>query len=218
MPRRPPTPTDQQASSRQRRGSATVNTAARPPTLGKLRALSVKAQKGLQLNGEIGKEVRESSDRSSCIIMTSIVERTLEQAILFRLGITEDAKIAPLFERDGSLATFYGCIHLAFAIDLIPKAVRDDLDALRRIRNQFAHSSFPITLNTNEIKSLLGKLNYKSYTTIAAEEIEQDIAEERKEFLHCCFSIMDFLLEFVGSYLAMQTELMSSWRRSRSTS
>jgi hypothetical protein len=118
MPKRPPIPHGQQPALRRRRISGKVLNPPRPTTLRKLRALSAKAQKGLQSNGAIAREIRESSDRSACIVMTSIVERTLEQCLLLRLRTIEDNKIRQLFERDGALSTFYGCIHLAFAVDL----------------------------------------------------------------------------------------------------
>lgn len=64
-------------------------------------------------------EIRDGSDRTACIVVTSLITKVLERTIINRLMIVEKKKIDPLFERDGALSTFYGNIHLAFALNLI---------------------------------------------------------------------------------------------------
>jgi hypothetical protein len=71
-------------------------------------------------------EVQQGSDRSACIIMSAMVERFLERELLMRLMISESSsKHQALFERDGALSTFFGNIHLAYALDMISQDMRD---------------------------------------------------------------------------------------------
>jgi hypothetical protein len=118
--------------------------------------------------------------------------------------IVERKKVDPLFERDGALSTFYGNIHLAFALDLINQAVRDDLEIIRRVRNQFAHSVLPLTFQTAEISLEIHKLKHNSYYTLSTEE-QVDLEAfappgERKEFLACCHAISQILIRNIQDH------------------
>jgi hypothetical protein len=100
-----------------------------------LRDLSRARRQAAEETHIVMNEVQQGSDRSACIIMSAMVERFLERELLMRLMISESSsKHQALFERDGALSTFFGNIHLAYALDMISQDMRDDLEAdLKRV-------------------------------------------------------------------------------------
>jgi hypothetical protein len=101
-------------------------------------------------HSEISEEILNGSDRSVAIILASEVERFLEAAILARFTYVEDEK--KLICDDGPLATFSRKIQLGYAMGLYNSELRDDLNQIRNVRNDFAHSQLPICFNTPSVK------------------------------------------------------------------
>lgn len=149
-------------------------------------------------------EVRASSDRSACIVMASMVQHIIEQNLLLRLMITGKERTQPLFERDGSLSTFYGIIHLSYALQLIDEKLRDDLEIIRRIRNAFAHSELSITFASREIQRELTKLGHKLHPVVLGESELDELSPGRRRFVECCLSIMNTVVEKTRAFLDAQ--------------
>lgn len=83
-----------------------------------------------ELNGE--------SDRACAVVGAAWVEESLQQAIESVLHPHEKAR-ERLFAGTGPLGTFAAKIDLACVFGFMTDAIRSDLEAIRRIRNEFAH-------------------------------------------------------------------------------
>jgi hypothetical protein len=83
------------------------------------------------------------SDRAVAIWAGSFVEAHLKNYLLAKLRAGKET--SALFETYGPLSTFAGCIGVGYAVRLLTKPQRDDLDLLRRIRNHFAHYPYEAT-------------------------------------------------------------------------
>jgi DNA-binding MltR family transcriptional regulator len=84
----------------------------------------------------------EESDRGCVLVGAAILEQRLEE--LFRVvfsgnGIGKKMQDT-LFDTNGPLATFSSKVKLSYTLGFIAKEVYEDLDRIRRIRNDFAHS------------------------------------------------------------------------------
>jgi DNA-binding MltR family transcriptional regulator len=88
------------------------------------------------------------TDRSLAIITSSWVERALEQAIIPFFPKMDAYTFKKLASSEGPLSSFFAKIHLAFALGLLDKRCRDNLDIIRRIRNAFAHAPKAISFST----------------------------------------------------------------------
>ncbi|MBL1176840.1 hypothetical protein [Pantanalinema sp. GBBB05] len=91
------------------------------------------------------------SDRGAVLIGTSYVDEHLRK--LFEMIIPCDMskdKRKALLDYPGPLSTLAAKTEVAFATRLIDRTVYDSLHALRRIRNDLAHSSDPFNLRTQE--------------------------------------------------------------------
>ncbi len=99
----------------------------------------------------IEKEVEDASDRSAAIVVAAVIDRYLEWAILEALDRKDDKTRRNLTSNGGALDGFFSKIHLAYAMGLINRQKRNELDLIRRIRNTFAHSAKNITFDTSSI-------------------------------------------------------------------
>jgi DNA-binding MltR family transcriptional regulator len=87
--------------------------------------------------------MNHESDHGCAVIGAEIVSNRLESLLRAFLRDDPDGNrfaLATLFVGYGPLATFAAKIHVAYAIQLIPKIIGDRLDMIRKIRNHFAHS------------------------------------------------------------------------------
>jgi hypothetical protein len=62
-----------------------------------------------------------------------------------------------LFEYEGALGTFSSKIVVAYALELIGPVTRADLDLIRFLRNEFAHSRIPFKFTTEEVRAICDK-------------------------------------------------------------
>jgi hypothetical protein len=91
----------------------------------------------LQKMLELEHEFFEQTDRGIAVIGGALVEPELTRFIVAHLIEPEEGR--SLFDRGRPLEAFGSQITLAYAIGLISKNIRDDLDLVREIRNKFAH-------------------------------------------------------------------------------
>lgn len=93
----------------------------------------------------------EESDRGCALMAAAFIEEKLGE--LLHAFCVDNKKIYErLFENNGALATFSSKIDLALLLGLIPKNIFDDLQLLRKIRNDFAHNASFITFESNPTK------------------------------------------------------------------
>lgn len=93
----------------------------------------------------------KESDRGVTLIVSAFFDATLERLLRARFSSRTGKAmglVEPLFEGFGPLATFSAKIRFAYAIDLLQDWIASDLDLIRRIRNEFAHS-FELAAFTN---------------------------------------------------------------------
>lgn len=90
------------------------------------------------------------SDRGCALFAAAYLDKTLSD-LLF-LSLVESKKIEfELFEGNAPLATFSSRIKMAFYLGRISGECRSDLEAIRKIRNDFAHDANHISFETQSI-------------------------------------------------------------------
>jgi hypothetical protein len=92
------------------------------------------------------------SDRATVIMYGQVVETNLQRLIysIMRQDMNSSDK-RRLFEYEGSFGTFSAKIIGAYALNLIGPTTKFDLDLLRFIRNQFAHSRVHLNFSMPEV-------------------------------------------------------------------
>jgi hypothetical protein len=130
-----------------------------PAYLRNLKALT-RAEPQFSHLEELEKELYVSgSDRATAVMFGSFVETHLERllASVMRPDLNSKDR-ARLFEFEGALGSFSSRIVVAYAMKLIGPITRSDLDLIRLLRNEFAHSRMPFDFKTPEVRAVCDQL------------------------------------------------------------
>jgi hypothetical protein len=128
-------------------------------------------------------EMDKGDSRTAAIVAAGLLEHNLAVVLLIRFRKLTNRQQKDLFEdQNSALNTFSAKIQIGFALNLYNSHVRDDLDAIRRIRNTFAHqldvSSFDHPEVRDECDSLFGP-KYLSRT-----EGKPEVTDRRQRVLN----------------------------------
>lgn len=104
---------------------------------------------------------KKESDRGLALVAAEFFDATIERLLRarFSVGLKSQPKlIKPLFEGFGPLSTFSSKISVSYAINLLQDWMASDLDLIRRIRNDFAHSLESKTFRDPKISGMVDQL------------------------------------------------------------
>jgi hypothetical protein len=157
MAPKPSKPVDEPASPRFK----TKRSAEKEPDyIANLRVLTRKDPDVTHLEA-LEQELYGDSDRATAVVLGSIVETSLER--LLKTSIRNDLNSQDkrqIFDFEGALGTFSSRTIMAYAMKLIGPKARADLDLIRLLRNEFAHSRIPFNFETPEVKAVCDHLQY----------------------------------------------------------
>jgi len=134
----------------------------------------------------IVEEMRDQTDRGAAILAASILSTYLERAILTKFTPTSNRRREKIFRGFGPLSTLSARIEIAYSLGLFDEAAYGRLNAIKDIRNEFAHSIEPTTFDSEAIKTLSKKLIF--VTT-------PPILDDRQRFLD---AVSEFLCVLTG--------------------
>jgi mannitol operon repressor len=102
-------------------------------------------------------EFHRESDRGSVLIAASLLDERLKEIIenfLAECNITHDLLNGP----NAPLASFYSRISIAYALGLIQENEYEEINIIRKIRNEFGHKWKDVNFGTDKISKLCLKL------------------------------------------------------------
>jgi len=97
-------------------------------------------------------ELEELSDRAAGIVATTMLENALDSVLHHAIREDDPGLLKELFTDGGPLGTLSSKIKLLYALGLVTKDGRHDLDLIRKIRNDFAHKLTGSTFQSDTIK------------------------------------------------------------------
>lgn len=148
---------------------------------------------------EFNKQISdEADDRSFCLLLISMLENTLDQALDHWIGEQTKELRQSLYAQDGLLATFARKITFATVINIAGPVSRENLRLMRHIRNAFAHSKIPITFDTPEVATICADLVRINIFEPAEEPDQEPGLSPRKRFEAICNETMIRLTSFTG--------------------
>jgi DNA-binding MltR family transcriptional regulator len=124
----------------------------------------------------VAESLIKESDRGCVILGAALLTEALETLIRSVCRDTpKDIKstIDPLFQGYAPLATFSARIQMAFALGILPRSLRDKIEIVRRMRNDFAHQWGPIDFNDPRCANRLNLLIRPSESE-REEELQQE--------------------------------------------
>lgn len=115
--------------------------------------------------------LHEHDDRSMVLTMAAFAEDTLELLLLAYLREARQAKdLVNGF--NAPLGTFSARIKAAFVLGLIHKDGYQTLEILRKIRNEFAHNWAGVSLDREDINSLVAQLSRSRIENVVINQSE----------------------------------------------
>lgn len=97
-------------------------------------------------------ELQNESERGAVIIAGAFLDAQLKDLIT-KFFIDEPKTVEGLLDTDRPLSSFSSRIKVAYCLGLISKSMYDDLNAIRKIRNNFAHQMHGYTFDDPQIVS-----------------------------------------------------------------
>lgn len=102
-------------------------------------------------------ELTKESDRGCALLAASHLDFLLIKMLKSKL-IGSNNQLDLLFDNNGPLGTFSSKILMSFSLGLISKIELDDLQIIRKIRNEFGHSSSILNFESNKFKAQCNNL------------------------------------------------------------
>lgn len=107
------------------------------------------------------KELGVESDRGMVLVAAAVLEENLE--MLLRSVMRNDKRtrgdvLPHLFRADGPLGSFAGKTRVCYAMELIDELTYRDLNTVRTIRNEFAHSYAEAKLANTSVRDRIAQL------------------------------------------------------------
>lgn len=137
------------------------------------------------------KEFDHATDRAVAILGAAYVEEALFDALIIRLGVKDQRAVDELLENGAPLSTFSNKISLAEAVYLIGPRTRGDLDRIRKIRNECAHSVNPISFCDQRMCALVAALTPRALPIYGSKPELPDASKPRERFQECCHQLYD---------------------------
>ena len=102
-------------------------------------------------------DFQKESDRAAAVLAVSYLDDLLKQLLLHRF--TNKNREDELFGGMGPLSTFSAKITMSYAYGLIDKNLKDDMNIIRHIRNEFAHEFKNLSFKKEKIKNRCQRFN-----------------------------------------------------------
>ena len=120
--------------------------------------MSKKVHVEIDFGKRISDALSEESDRAGVILVASWADHFLRIKFVQEFDKGNADARSELFSSNGPLATFSAKLNVAFCAGWIDRDVYHDLQVIRRVRNEFAHSIDSHTLHDDPLSAMVGKL------------------------------------------------------------
>lgn len=125
----------------------------------------------LHKNPDVNAELVDSSDRVAVLVGATILDMQLERLLrgFFVDDEQEVNKLIASANQSAPLSSFSARIRTAYCLGLIHKSERDDLSAIREIRNVFAHNILNCTFDNSDVVKICK--NWVLFQTLLDESV-----------------------------------------------
>ena len=132
---------------------------------------------------ELFEALSTESDRGVVMVSAAFLDEALEALLRTRFSVVSKKPksiIDSLFNGFGPLSTYSAKIKTAYSIDLIEKWIFQDLETLRKIRNEFAHTIKPALFDSTEVIKLTEKFIGADHAVNSIEKQKKKITNKKK--------------------------------------
>ena len=143
------------------------------------------------------------NDRATAVLFGSFVDTSLERLLASKMRQDLSSEMrGNLFGPNGPLGTFSSKIALAYALKLVGPISHGDLELIRELRNQFAHSRMSFTFETPAVREVIARFRIPDQPKVfvpirylerfkdpAEREAAADIKAPRTRFIVACHEL-----------------------------
>ena len=123
---------------------------------------------------DLARRLQKELQPAQVLIFYSYLDDRIQQLIQVQLRPNQGkGEMDRLFGINGPLSTFSSRVLLAYHLAWLSDGIRDKLDAFRKIRNEFAHRAFKVTIDDPSLKSHLATLSFGIPAMMDKASIEQ---------------------------------------------
>jgi hypothetical protein len=143
-------------------------------------------------------ELYGASDRASAVLWAAVAETALTALLKAKLRTTPDEK-RRLFGAEGPLGTFSSKTAIAYAISLIGPVTRRDLDLIRLLRNEFAHSRKHFGFDSEPVAAVCEQLKtpdtdgasipFGPLSTASRTQTANDLKNPKTRYFSACHTV-----------------------------
>lgn len=102
--------------------------------------------------------VTERNERAAVLAVVSLLEGALQKSLTTEFLPDSKGKLEYMFGSGAPLRPFSAKIRIGFALKVFGPNTRDNLDAIREVRNSFAHTMSPISFDTPEVANVCKRI------------------------------------------------------------
>lgn len=140
----------------------------------------------------------KDSDRAVVLILTAWLDDAITQMI--KTTLVNDKKVVEdMFRHDAALGTFSSKIGMAYLTRRISRAVYDELQTIRGIRNDFAHSRDDLRFTEESIRDRCKNLYLSALKDKRKNVSQRTVFNPRDAFIATGIGILGFFIEFMFS-------------------
>lgn len=123
------------------------------------------------------------SDKGCTIIIASVLEEVLRQLHEAHIAVISCPAKKNIFDNLSApyapLATFAGKIQIAYGYGLISSDDYEDLQVIRKLRNEAAHSIYDFSLEDDGVRAVVMQLKADSRCKQPVQELEKNSGESK---------------------------------------
>jgi hypothetical protein len=156
-----------------------------------------KGQEYLHLRevAEMASKLKDESDRAAALIVASWVDDALTEMVINHV-LHDEKLIESMFGHMGPLGTFSSKIRLAYLTRMVSFMVYENLEIIRGIRNEFAHSRGDVQFSDQSITDRCRNLVLKRLKGDGRRRTSEGDFSPRKAYMATGLTLTGFLIEF----------------------
>lgn len=153
--------------------------------------LTTREKRKIQEVQKLRKFLQAESDRGCCLLAVSFLDNELKLLLEEKL-VGEKKYKKELFDLNGPLGTFSSKINLSYSIGMLSKSLKNDINSIRKIRNEFGHNYTQIDFESSSIKDQILQLKHNIY--------EKNEKSSREMFINTVTLILSEIHELLEIY------------------
>lgn len=158
-----------------------------PRSVQSLRKLTSSYPDSVKLDDLLSDAIQDPNEMAAVLMIGSLLDSTLQKFILARFPRPPDDIKGDMFGSGSPLREFSSKIKIGYAMGLYGPKTRKDLDSIREVRNNFAHTLQPINFETTEVINVCKRIKFLNRAHDEGEIFKWDLSPRGRFQMNAAF-------------------------------